>query len=100
MKPKHNRRSLQDIRKLRQRETFVGSEKQEELYQHNVALGEEHRIYIFHIFGVGGVGKSSLLTRFQQTAKSKGAITAWNDETQNDILSVLQNIAKQFEKHE
>lgn len=100
MRPKHNRRSLQDIRKLRQRETFVGREKQEESYQRNFTLGEEQRIYIFNIFGIGGVGKSSLLTRFQQTAKSNGAITAWNDETQKDILSVMENIAKQFEKQE
>lgn len=97
MKPPRNR-SLQTIHKLRQQEIFLGREQQEDFFQKNLMLDEELRIYIFNIFGQGGVGKSSLLRRFSQIAENANALTIWNDEIQKDMLAVLESITKQLEK--
>ena len=92
--------SLQDIRKRRQEEVFVGRDTQIAQFRRNWALPlEDHRrSFIYNISGQGGVGKSYLLGRFRQYAEADGAITAWVDEAEKDVIAVMERIASQLEQ--
>lgn len=48
--------------------------------------------FLFHARGVGGVGKSTLLRQWQETARRAGAVTAVVDE--NDVHDVHQALAE------
>ncbi|HEY6285055.1 MAG TPA: hypothetical protein VIX20_05290, partial [Ktedonobacteraceae bacterium] len=92
--------SLQTVLNNRQQEMFVGREKEKSLFSRNLelSLDDDRRRFIFNIFGQGGVGKSTLLHRFQKLAENNGAITACVDENQEDVPMVMGHIAKQFER--
>ncbi|MCU0492948.1 MAG: tetratricopeptide repeat protein [Chloroflexaceae bacterium] len=91
--------SLQEINRLRQRESFIGREEQINLFRGNLALPieDERRRFIFAVSGQGGVGKSSLLRRFRQLAEAVGAATAMVDEDEHDVPTMLARLAEQFE---
>ncbi len=94
------RTTLQTILKQRQQEMIVGLEEKEALLFQKLPFDveDERRRFIFSIFGQGGVGKSTLMHRFRQLASKDNFITACCNEVQEDVPSVLQQIAVQFEK--
>ncbi|MEU5979608.1 tetratricopeptide repeat protein [Streptomyces sp. NPDC047315] len=51
---------------------------------------------MFHVHGNAGVGKSSLVRRFAQLARDRGALTAVVDESANGVPEVLEGICAQF----
>src|SRR5437763_1050883 len=90
--------SLQAILRLRQHEEFVGREEQEKTFRLNLALGlnDKRRKFIFSIFGLGGVGKTSLLRRFSKLTESVNAAIAWTDEADEDVPEVMARIVAQL----
>ncbi|MFQ5897993.1 MAG: tetratricopeptide repeat protein, partial [Candidatus Methylomirabilia bacterium] len=90
--------SLQAILKRRQQQEFVGRDEQLALFDHNLALppDDDRRRFIFSITGPGGAGKTWLLRRFRQLAESRGGITAWIDETVEDLPAAMGRIADEF----
>ena len=98
------RPTFQSIVKQRQQEMFVGRDEYVAAFGTNldVPVNSEQRKYIFAISGQGGVGKSSLLQRYQRTLAdrlSEGAIHAWIDHRDVTILAVMERIAREFSKH-
>ena len=91
-------KTLQQILKQRQQEEFIGREDQLAIYTRNLALPVEHRRFIFNVFGQGGVGKTSLLRRFRRLLEANQSLTAWSDELDPDIPSVMGRIAADLEK--
>jgi tetratricopeptide (TPR) repeat protein len=90
--------SIQAIHRRRRLENFIGREGEIESFRHNLQLSYEDRKYIWNIFGQGGIGKTTLIKRFQILASEQGALTALTDESQFDILDVLGALAEQLKK--
>lgn len=89
------RRSLQDLIRSRQRSGFVGRQGQVIQFAENLALAvdDERRRFLFNIHGDAGVGKTYLTMQLRQTAAERGALTAYVDETVEDVLSAMSVIA-------
>lgn len=98
MTPK--RISLQEIVRKRQKQEFVGRDKQVELFRHHLSLpiDDNERRFIFSVYGQGGVGKSTFVKQCQHIAQESGAITALTDEAEQNIVDTLVRFAQQFEK--
>ncbi|MFJ1744177.1 AAA family ATPase [Streptomyces microflavus] len=75
---------------------FVGRRAQLALFAENLSkdpLSEEDPAdFLFHVRGVGGVGKSTLLRQWQEAARRADAVTAVVDE--NDVHGVQQALVE------
>ncbi len=75
---------------------FVGRRAQLSLFVENLArdpLSEgDPAEFLFHVRGVGGVGKSTLLRQWREAAQRAGAVTAVVDE--NDVHGVTQALSE------
>jgi tetratricopeptide (TPR) repeat protein/GTPase SAR1 family protein len=89
------RKTLQELIEARQQVSFVGRRPQVAQFESNIALPVDERSYIFNIFGNAGVGKTYLLQRYLQIARSRNAATAQVDEAA-DLPSVLKALADQL----
>jgi hypothetical protein len=92
------RRSLQDRIRVRQQSGFVGRQGQVIQYQENFGfrVDDERRRFLFNIHGDAGVGKTYLTRQLQQIAINGGALSAYVDETVEDVTSVMTVMAEQF----
>lgn len=99
-----NRPTRKDILRQRKTVTFVGRERQLELFQTNLDRNPEHPgfHFIFNVFGQGGVGKSTLLERYRELAAGKKAYAVYVDVRPNlsdsalDPVQLLGEIAAQL----
>ncbi len=94
------RRSLQDLIRGRQQSGFVGRQRQVVQYQENLGLPfeDEGRRFLFNIHGDAGVGKTYLTKQLQQIANDGGALTAYVDDTVDDVTSAMTAIAAEFKR--
>ncbi|MFE0449113.1 tetratricopeptide repeat protein, partial [Streptomyces fungicidicus] len=83
---------------------FVGRRAQLALFAENLSKDpfseEDPAEFLFHVRGVGGVGKSTLLRQWQEAARRADAVTAVVDE--NDVHGVQQalvELARQLAEH-
>lgn len=92
------RPSLQSIRKNRQKEEFVGRDKQISHFRQNLALDieDERRKFIFNITGQGGIGKTTLLRRFSKIVEDAHGIIAWTDEVDENVPTVMKHFVEQL----
>lgn len=95
-----NKPSWQSIIKKRQQQEFVGRAEQLTRFRQNLALpyDDEQRLFLYNIWGQGGVGKTTLLHRFQQIAQSANCVTALTNETETDVPAVMARIAQQLQE--
>ncbi|WP_405660258.1 tetratricopeptide repeat protein [Streptomyces sp. RK9] len=89
-------RSRGELIRERTRARFVGRRAQVSLFTENLtkdpASAGDPADFLFHVRGVGGVGKSTLLRQWQEAARRAGAVTAVVDE--NDVHGVPQALAE------
>ena len=90
--------SIQAIHRQRQEGYFVGRKDEVASFRVNLALPYEEKKYVWHVSGQGGIGKTTLLKRYQAIAYEQGAEVGWVDESQTNILDVINRIVQQFEK--
>ena len=96
------RKSLQDRIRQRKQSNFVGRESQLELFRktvQNPLVEEGDRCFdqlIFNIWGQGGVGKSTLLSQFQQIAQGSGFAVVSMDEGIKALPEMLGRFAEQL----
>jgi hypothetical protein len=92
------RRSLQQRIRERQLSGFVGRQGQVIQYRENLGLpvDDERRRFLFNIHGDAGVGKTFLTRQLRQVAVDEKALTAYVDETAEDIAAVMTAIAEEF----
>jgi hypothetical protein len=90
-----DRPSLQDRIRSRQQSGFVGRQVQIVQYRENLRLpvDDDDRRFLFNIHGDAGVGKTYLTRQLLQIAASEGALTAYTDETAQDVTSAMTAIA-------
>ncbi|MDH6223202.1 tetratricopeptide repeat protein [Streptomyces sp. MJP52] len=80
---------------------FVGRREQVALFARNLAKDPlsptDPAAYLFHVRGVGGVGKSTLLRQWREAARQAGAVTAAVDENDvHGVLSAMVAMARQL----
>jgi hypothetical protein len=87
--------SLQDIIRQRQHVGFVGRQAHIAQFRENFALPFDHqdRRFVFSIHGVSGVGKTYLMRQLIQVAEARGAATAYTDESDYDLPSIMGALA-------
>ncbi|MGP4085893.1 tetratricopeptide repeat protein [Streptomyces sp. KR55] len=89
-------RSRGELIRQRARARFVGRRGQLSLFAENLAKDpqseEDPAEFLFHVRGVGGVGKSTLLREWQEAARRAGAAIAAVDES--DVHGVQQALAE------
>ncbi|WP_376796794.1 tetratricopeptide repeat protein [Thermogemmatispora sp.] len=78
-------------------ERFVGRAQELELFLQEL-LREPPRTLLFYLTGQAGVGKTTLLRRYQALARERGFLVAECDERQRDVLAVLGHLAAQLEQ--
>jgi len=95
-----DRQSLQDRIRNRQQSGFIGRQGQMSLYQENLALPveDQQRRFLFNLHGDAGVGKTYLTKQLKQLATDAGALTAYSDETVDDVTAAMSTIAEQFSR--
>jgi len=89
--------SLQDVMRSRHRRDFVGREGQLVQYRENLDLpvDDERRRFLFNIHGNAGVGKTYLVAQLRQIAEGQGCLTAYVDETIDDVVSAMTVMAEE-----
>jgi tetratricopeptide (TPR) repeat protein len=94
------RRSLQDLIHSRQQSSFVGRQGQLVQYQENLNLpvDDERRRFLFNIHGDAGVGKTYLTKQLRRIAAGRGCLTAYVDETAEDVISAMTVMADEFRR--
>ncbi|MFF2353243.1 tetratricopeptide repeat protein [Kitasatospora sp. NPDC058115] len=99
------RRRLSRAEAVRQRTgaQFIGRRAQLALFVDNLARdpdpdsGPDPADFLFHVRGVGGVGKSTLLAQWREAARRAGALTALVDETDvHGVETALTALARQL----
>src|SRR5215216_2207394 len=90
------RSTIQGRLRQRQRSEFVGRDDHVTLFRRNLAAQPDERIYIFDVFGQGGIGKTTLLRRFRELAGAVNALTALTNDDQADVLMVMNQIAAEL----
>ncbi|MFE2094090.1 tetratricopeptide repeat protein, partial [Streptomyces sp. NPDC059460] len=86
-------RSRGELIRERAQAQFVGRRAQLSLFAENLSKDpeEDSAEFLFHVRGVGGVGKSTLLRQWQEAARRADAVTAVVDE--NDVHGMQQALA-------
>ncbi|MFE7132436.1 tetratricopeptide repeat protein [Streptomyces sp. NPDC057638] len=97
-------RSRGEMMRRRARAQFVGRREQLSLFADNLARdpdAEEHPAeFLFHVRGVGGVGKSTLLRQWRESARRAGALTAVVDESDaHGVLPAMAELIRQLAAH-
>ncbi|MBP3077898.1 hypothetical protein WP39_10590 [Streptomyces sp. 604F] len=92
------RPSLQDLIRLRRQGAFVARERELGLFARNLdgAPSDPTHRFLFHVHGVGGVGKSTLVREWERLAVGRGALTAYVDDSVHSVPEVMAVVAEQF----
>lgn len=104
MARKRTRKSIgQKLANSANKQLFVGRKSQIEQFQQNLQLGSEDDNYhnIFNIFGQGGVGKTTLVEKFQSLCKAKNYLTVYidmEDSSLYEVTKIMNFIAEELEK--
>jgi len=68
--------SLKDLRQQHKKNTFVGRENEIDVFEHMLDKGESHTAPILNIYGIGGIGKSTLLQKYFWLCKKNDIVYA------------------------
>ncbi|MFI9806407.1 tetratricopeptide repeat protein [Streptomyces sp. NPDC052301] len=92
------RPSMQELIGRRRRAGFVGRSGERAAFRENLELppeDERHR-FLFHVHGNAGVGKTFLIRELEQTARERGALTAYVDESAGSVPEAMAAICGQL----
>ncbi|MFG2651040.1 tetratricopeptide repeat protein [Streptomyces sp. NPDC048436] len=90
--------SMQELIRRRRRAGFVGRRGELDAFRANFDVpphDDRHR-FLFHVHGIGGVGKTSLVREWEQLARERGALTAYVDEAVGSVPEAMAAISAQF----
>ncbi|WP_425422019.1 tetratricopeptide repeat protein [Phaeodactylibacter xiamenensis] len=94
------RLTLKDKQKKKQQTSFVGRTEQLTAFQENLNLSAESDAFIniFNIYGQGGVGKTTLLRKYEDSCGRKDVLTAYTDEGVKDVVDFMASVASELDK--
>ncbi|MFD3575370.1 tetratricopeptide repeat protein [Streptomyces sp. NPDC058644] len=89
---------MQELIRRRRRAGFVGRRGELDAFRANfdVPPGDDRHRFLFHVHGIGGVGKTSLVREWEQLAREQGALTAYLDEAVGSVPEAMAAISAQF----
>ncbi|WP_189038331.1 hypothetical protein [Streptomyces daqingensis] len=95
-----HRRSRQDLVQQRLRDGFVGRAGEVAVFRDNLARDPEDPDFqfLFHVHGLGGVGKTTLLRYWEHLARDSGAVTARVGDEVHSAVEAMEAVAGQLEK--
>jgi len=89
--------SIRDLRNAKRRQSFTGRQAELNTFR-QLLLADEAEYAILHIYGVGGVGKSSLLGQYRRIAQELGYPGGQVDLQVNfGVIEILRTLRSQFE---
>lgn len=86
--------SLQEQLARRRRGAFVGRHAEMAAFTGNLGTdpADPAHTFLFHVHGPGGVGKTTLLERWERAARERGALTATVDETAMTVPAAMDAV--------
>jgi Flp pilus assembly protein TadD len=91
-------RSMQDVIRRRQSDSFVGRDAPLAMFRDNLTMPSDdpRKKFLFNIHGDAGVGKTFLMKRLEQIATQQDAAHAYVDEHVYDVLEAMLRWAAQL----
>jgi tetratricopeptide (TPR) repeat protein len=87
--------SIRDLRDQRQRESFTGRQAEMNTFR-RLLTADDPEYVILHVFGVGGIGKSSLLRQYRRIAQALGYPVAIVDmQVHFSLDEILRSVREQ-----
>jgi tetratricopeptide (TPR) repeat protein len=92
--------TFQELLRARQRETFVGREDESLEFRENLIapIDDPGRRAIFSVQGQGGMGKSTFVRHCCEIATAVGAQASTSDESDEDLLEVMESLSRGLER--
>ncbi|MFH8346079.1 tetratricopeptide repeat protein [Streptomyces sp. NPDC018045] len=89
------RLSRQELIRARRGDGFVGRDGELAAFRANLARdpADPDFRFLHHLRGQGGVGKTSLVQRFEQMARERGALTVYTDESVHGVPEAMAEIS-------
>ncbi|MFC8917158.1 tetratricopeptide repeat protein [Streptomyces sp. NPDC057116] len=90
-----SRPSMPELLTRHKRAEFVGRQEELALFGRNLETApedEQHR-FVFHVRGMAGVGKTTLLRELEDVAREHGALTGYVDEAVNSVPETMAVIS-------
>ncbi|MFJ9179680.1 tetratricopeptide repeat protein [Streptomyces sp. NPDC102360] len=90
--------SMQELIRRRRRVGFIARRAELASFRVNfeVPPGDERHRFLFHVHGLAGVGKTSLLKEMADVAREFDALTALVDEAVGSVPETLSELCSQF----
>lgn len=90
--------SFQEMHRMRQKDAFVGRGAESLAFRETLLapLDDPARRSILGVHGQGGMGKTTFLQHCREIAEAAGDRTAWTDETDGDVLEVMEALAHEL----
>lgn len=93
--------SRQELIRRRRSGGFVGRRRELAVFRENLMRGRGADTYqfLFHVHGLAGVGKSTLIRQWEATAREEGAVTAVVGDDVHSAVEAMAAISDQLARH-
>lgn len=90
-----------EIISYRWQSEFVGRARETAMFAESLSLpfDDDRRRFFFNVVGPSGVGKTWLLRRFEQIFRRSGGLVLWADDSDEDVVGMIDRIAGQLAVH-
>ncbi|MFJ4835789.1 AAA family ATPase [Streptomyces sp. NPDC088747] len=90
--------SRQEVIRRRRSEGFVGRRRELAVFRENLSRTPESDAYqfLFHVHGLAGVGKSTLIRRWETVAREEGAVTAALGDEVQSAVEAMKTVSAQL----
>jgi tetratricopeptide (TPR) repeat protein len=87
--------SRQEFIRRRRSAGFVGRRRELAVFRENLTRtpGSDAYQFLFHVHGLAGVGKSTLVRRWETTARQEGAVTAIVGEEAHSAIEAMETVS-------
>ncbi|MEU6673934.1 tetratricopeptide repeat protein [Streptomyces sp. NPDC046925] len=90
--------SRQELIRRRRSGGFVGRRRELAMFRENLAqgVGADAYQFLFHVHGLAGVGKSTLVRQWEAIARQEGAVTAVVGDDVHSAVEAMESVSAQL----